>query len=282
MHGSSVRRSHTTVVSRWLVMPSAATSAGASPASRSASADAGAWPPTTRRGRARPNRDGGRTGETRGRPSTPRRHPRPPPWRGHPWCRRRRRGRGPGQPLRRSVPRAGSRLRSREGSGGAIGILTGGGRLSGAQRRHSRRRAQGRRPPRQRRDRASAYGWRGVLDGNVVQLTPESTRGHPPPGRHDPRHVADHPVPGSTAASSWSARTSPTYRIDGLIVVGGEGTLSCAARLRRGGRRGRRRAEDDRQRHRRRRTSRSASTRPCRSPPTPSTACTPRPRATTG
>ena len=73
-------------------------------------------------------------------------------------------------------------------------------------------------------------GWRGVLDGNVVELTPESTRGILHRG-------------GTILGTS---RTNPFridggldlvkenlagYRVAGLIVVGGEGTLSCAARM---------------------------------------------------
>ena len=73
-------------------------------------------------------------------------------------------------------------------------------------------------------------GWQGVLDGNVVEMTPESTRGILHRGgtilgtsRTDPFRIDGGPelVKENLAA----------YRMAGLIVVGGEGTLSCAARL---------------------------------------------------
>ncbi|MEX2459651.1 MAG: 6-phosphofructokinase [Actinomycetota bacterium] len=73
-------------------------------------------------------------------------------------------------------------------------------------------------------------GWRGVLDGTVTELTPQSARGILHRG-------------GTILGTS---RTNPFkieggldlvkenlagYNIDGLIVVGGEGTLSCAAAM---------------------------------------------------
>jgi ATP-dependent phosphofructokinase / diphosphate-dependent phosphofructokinase len=77
-------------------------------------------------------------------------------------------------------------------------------------------------------------GWRGVLDGTVMELTPQSARGILHRG-------------GTILGTS---RTNPFtiegglelvkenlagYNIEGLIVVGGEGTLSCAAAMRREG-----------------------------------------------
>jgi ATP-dependent phosphofructokinase / diphosphate-dependent phosphofructokinase len=110
-----------------------------------------------------------------------------------------------------------------------IGILTGGGDCPGL---NAVIRAVVRRGAGHHGDVVIGFrsGWRGVLDGDVVELTPESTRGILHRG-------------GTILGTS---RTNPfridggldlvrenlaAYRIDGLIVVGGEGTLSCAARM---------------------------------------------------
>jgi ATP-dependent phosphofructokinase / diphosphate-dependent phosphofructokinase len=73
-------------------------------------------------------------------------------------------------------------------------------------------------------------GWQGVLDGNVVEMTPESTRGILHRGgtilgtsRTDPFRI--------DGGLELVKENLATYRIAGLIVVGGEGTLSCAARM---------------------------------------------------
>jgi phosphofructokinase-like protein len=73
-------------------------------------------------------------------------------------------------------------------------------------------------------------GWRGVLEGNVVEMTPESTRGILHRGgtilgtsRTDPFRIE--------GGLELVKESLAIYRIAGLIVVGGEGTLACAARL---------------------------------------------------
>ncbi len=73
-------------------------------------------------------------------------------------------------------------------------------------------------------------GWQGVLNGNVAELTPESTRGILHRGgtilgtsRTDPFRIE--------GGLELVVENLATYRIAGLIVVGGEGTLSCAARM---------------------------------------------------
>ena len=73
-------------------------------------------------------------------------------------------------------------------------------------------------------------GWRGVLDGNVVELTPESTRGILHRGgtilgtsRTDPFRI--------DGGLELVKENLANYRMAGLIVAGGEGTLACAARL---------------------------------------------------
>jgi 6-phosphofructokinase 1 len=73
-------------------------------------------------------------------------------------------------------------------------------------------------------------GWRGVLEGSVIELNPENTRGLLHRGgtilgtsRTDPFRV--------DGGVELVKETLHTYRIAGLIVVGGEGTLSCAAKM---------------------------------------------------
>jgi len=75
-----------------------------------------------------------------------------------------------------------------------------------------------------------ANGWLGVLEGNLIELTPETTRGILHRGgtilgtsRTDPFRIDGGP--------DRVRRILAAHRIAGLIVVGGEGTLSCAARL---------------------------------------------------
>jgi 6-phosphofructokinase 1 len=73
-------------------------------------------------------------------------------------------------------------------------------------------------------------GFRGLLDGSVMQLTPESARGILHRGgtilgtsRADPYRME-----GGLALLKENL---DAYRIDGLIVIGGEGTLGTAAKL---------------------------------------------------
>jgi ATP-dependent phosphofructokinase / diphosphate-dependent phosphofructokinase len=73
-------------------------------------------------------------------------------------------------------------------------------------------------------------GYQGVLDGNVVELTPQSARGILHRGgtilgtsRIDPFRVR--------GGVELVKETLRTFDVDGLIVIGGEGTLRCAAKL---------------------------------------------------
>ncbi len=73
-------------------------------------------------------------------------------------------------------------------------------------------------------------GFKGLLDGTVTELTSESARGILHRGgtilgtaRVDPFRV--------DGGVDLLKETLTSYRIDGLIVVGGDGTLGCAARL---------------------------------------------------
>ena len=97
------------------------------------------------------------------------------------------------------------------------------------------------------------HGWRGVLDGETVELTIGTTRGLIHRGgtilgtsRTNPFQSDD----GVARALDTLARE----RIDALVAIGGEDTLGVAARLAdEAGRRGGGRAQDDRQRPRRHR-----------------------------
>ncbi|GGI04991.1 6-phosphofructokinase [Egicoccus halophilus] len=109
-----------------------------------------------------------------------------------------------------------------------IGILTGGGDCPGL---NAAIRAVVRRA-----DQANvmtfgfAAGWRGVLDASVEQLTLSSTRGLLHRGgtilgtsRVDPYREPD--------GVARIAQALDVHRLDGLVVIGGEGTLSAATRL---------------------------------------------------
>ncbi|MGH2661786.1 MAG: 6-phosphofructokinase [Actinomycetota bacterium] len=73
-------------------------------------------------------------------------------------------------------------------------------------------------------------GYKGLLDGSVMELTPESARGILHRGgtilgtsRVDPFRVE--------GGLDLLRENINAYRIEGLIVIGGEGTLGCAAKL---------------------------------------------------
>ena len=74
------------------------------------------------------------------------------------------------------------------------------------------------------------YGWRGVIECQTVDLTVGTTPGHPPPGRHDPRHVPHEPL-----QVGGRRRPGPRHpereRVDALVAIGGEDTLGVASRL---------------------------------------------------
>jgi len=73
-------------------------------------------------------------------------------------------------------------------------------------------------------------GWRGVLDGAVMELTPQSARGILHRGGT---------ILGTSRTNPFSVdggldvvkQNLAAYNIDGLIVAGGEGTLACSARM---------------------------------------------------
>lgn len=109
-----------------------------------------------------------------------------------------------------------------------IGVLTGGGDCPGlnAAIRAIVRTAAG--------QNISCYGfpngWQGVIDGSVAQLTIESTRGILHRGgtilgtsRTDPYRVDD--------GVRLIRDALEIHGLDGLIIIGGEGTLSAATRL---------------------------------------------------
>ena len=54
------------------------------------------------------------------------------------------------------------------------------------------------------------YGWAGLLEDEAVELNLESTAGHPPARRHDPRHLAHGPFRRGTrrAGRDLAARSS--------------------------------------------------------------------------
>jgi ATP-dependent phosphofructokinase / diphosphate-dependent phosphofructokinase len=73
-------------------------------------------------------------------------------------------------------------------------------------------------------------GWRGVLDGQVMELTPQSARGILHRGGTILGTSRTNPfkVEGGLELVQENLRA---YNIEGLIVVGGEGTLSAAAAM---------------------------------------------------
>ena len=56
------------------------------------------------------------------------------------------------------------------------------------------------------------YGWAGVLERNVVDLTLEEHVGHPAPRRHDPRHLPHEPVQGRRGRHGARARDARARR----------------------------------------------------------------------
>jgi len=110
-----------------------------------------------------------------------------------------------------------------------IGILTGGGDCPGL---NAVIRAVVRKGAGHHGDAIVGFrnGWRGVLEGSVVELTAENTRGLLHRGGT---------ILGTSRTNPFSVEggldlvkeTLRSYRIAGLVVVGGEGTLSCAAKM---------------------------------------------------
>ncbi len=109
-----------------------------------------------------------------------------------------------------------------------IGILTGGGDCPGlnAAIRAIVRRAD--------QSNVTTYGfragWRGVLEGQVEQLTIGSTRGllHRGGTMLGTSRVDPYREEGGVARIREALEV---YRLDGLVVIGGEGTLSATRRL---------------------------------------------------
>ncbi|HUG88687.1 MAG TPA: ATP-dependent 6-phosphofructokinase [Actinomycetota bacterium] len=110
-----------------------------------------------------------------------------------------------------------------------IGILNGGGDCPGL---NAAIRAVVRKGVEVYGDRILGFrdGYRGLLDGTAVELTPDSARGILHRGgtilgtsRVDPFRVE--------GGVDLLKRTMETFGADGLIVVGGEGTLGTAAKL---------------------------------------------------
>jgi ATP-dependent phosphofructokinase / diphosphate-dependent phosphofructokinase len=73
-------------------------------------------------------------------------------------------------------------------------------------------------------------GYKGVLDGSVMELTPESARGilHRGGTILGTSRLSPFGVEGGVDLLKENLEA---YRIDGLIVIGGEGTLGSAAKL---------------------------------------------------
>ncbi len=110
-----------------------------------------------------------------------------------------------------------------------IGVLTGGGDCPGL---NAVIRAVVRKGVERHGDVIVGFrnGYRGVLDGSVVELTPQSARGILHRGgtilgtsRADPFKVE--------GGVELMRENLDAYRIEGLIVIGGEGTLGGAAKL---------------------------------------------------
>ncbi len=160
-----------------------------------------------------------------------------------------------------------------------IGMLTGGGDCPGL---NAVIRAVVRKAVDQYGDQVVGFrdGWRGVLEGSMSELTLESIRGILPRGGTILGSSRTNPYKRDDGVERVRATLSD-FRIDGLIVIGGEDTLGVANRLQQEGIRvvGVPKTIDN---DLGAPTSRSASTRRCRSPPRPSTASIRQLRATTG
>jgi phosphofructokinase-like protein len=73
-------------------------------------------------------------------------------------------------------------------------------------------------------------GWRGVLDGEVVELTLESTRGILPRGGTILGTSRTNPFKHDGGADAVR-ETLASHKLDGIVAIGGEDTLGAAARL---------------------------------------------------
>ncbi|HEY2635813.1 MAG TPA: ATP-dependent 6-phosphofructokinase, partial [Solirubrobacteraceae bacterium] len=73
-------------------------------------------------------------------------------------------------------------------------------------------------------------GWRGVLEGEVVELTLESTRGILPRGGTILGTSRTNPYKHDGGAAAVR-ETLDSHNLDGVVAIGGEDTLGAAARL---------------------------------------------------
>ncbi|HEY1522264.1 MAG TPA: 6-phosphofructokinase [Solirubrobacteraceae bacterium] len=110
-----------------------------------------------------------------------------------------------------------------------IGILTGGGDCPGL---NAVIRAVVRKAVDQYGDQVIGFrdGWRGVLEGSMSELTLESIRGILPRGGTILGSSRTNPYKRDDGVERVRATLSD-FRIEGLVVIGGEDTLGVAARL---------------------------------------------------
>src|ERR1700682_2534574 len=75
------------------------------------------------------------------------------------------------------------------------------------------------------------YGWAGVLEGDMVELTRESTAGVPPRGGTTLGTSRTNPLSGRPDGLEQVKDSFERQRLDALIPIGGEDTLGVALRL---------------------------------------------------
>ncbi len=110
-----------------------------------------------------------------------------------------------------------------------IGVLTGGGDCPGL---NAVIRAVVRKAIDAYGDQVTGFcdGWRGVLEGDSIELTIESTRGILPRGGTILRSSRTNPYKREDGVDQVR-RTLEAHGVDGLIAIGGEDTLGAANRL---------------------------------------------------
>ncbi len=110
-----------------------------------------------------------------------------------------------------------------------IGILTGGGDCPGL---NAVIRAVVRKAVDEYGDQVIGFrdGWRGVLEGNLTELTLESVRGILPRGGTILGSSRTNPYKREDGVQRMKSTLSD-FRMDGLITIGGEDTLGVASRL---------------------------------------------------
>ena len=91
-------------------------------------------------------------------------------------------------------------------------------------------------------------GWRGVVDGDFFPLTRHEVKGLSKVGGTILGTSRTNPYEGPRGGAENIAKTLYGHRIDGIIAIGGEGTLAAADRLVERRHQRHRRAQDDRQR----------------------------------